>query len=84
MDNFLMLLQAVPIISTLLQTVNNEVMEAAELNYFEEYSDYTHTHTHTNIIIIINNNIARIFDTSYNIFKLKCKPNCTRLKFSRR
>jgi hypothetical protein len=27
-----MLLQAVPIINTLLQTVNNEVMETAELN----------------------------------------------------
>jgi hypothetical protein len=47
MENFLMLLQAVPIINTLLQTVNNEVMETADLNYFEEYSDvHTHTHMH--------------------------------------
>ena len=47
MENFVMLLQAVPLINTLLHTVKNEVMETAELNYFEEYSDYTHTHKHT-------------------------------------
>jgi hypothetical protein len=38
-----MLLQAVPIINTLIQTVHNEVMGTAELNYFEKYSD-VHTH----------------------------------------